>query len=234
MIDPSGSGKTLIARAIANETGAYFYLINGPEIMSKASGESESNLRKAFEEAAKNAPAIVFIDEIDCIAPKRDKINGEVERRVVSQLLTLMDGMHSGHTCSSLKPLLVIAATNRPNSIDLSLRRFGRFDREIDLGVPDANGRLEILNIHTRTMKLDDSVDLEALASETHGFVGADLAELCCESAMTCIREKMDLIDVEADTIDVEILDSLAVSYCIVIVDTPSTRSHLPIYETFR
>ena len=146
------SGKTLIARAIANETGAFFYLINGPEIMSKGSGESEGNLRKAFEEAAANAPAIVFIDEIDCIAPKRDKINGEVERRVVSQLLTLMDGMHSGHSSSRLKPLLVIAATNRPNAIDLSLRRFGRFDREIDLGVPDGNGRL------------DDSVDLEAIA----------------------------------------------------------------------
>ena len=146
------SGKTLIARAIANETGAFFYLINGPEIMSKGSGESEGNLRKAFEEAAANAPAIVFIDEIDCIAPKRDKTNGEVERRVVSQLLTLMDGMHSGHSSSRLKPLLVIAATNRPNAIDLSLRRFGRFDREIDLGVPDGNGRL------------DDSVDLEAIA----------------------------------------------------------------------
>jgi transitional endoplasmic reticulum ATPase len=210
---PPGSGKTLIARAIANETGAFFYLINGPEIMSKGSGESESNLRKAFEEAAKNTPAIVFIDEIDCIAPKRDHINGEVERRVVSQLLTLMDGMHSGHSCSRLKPLLVIAATNRPNAIDLSLRRFGRFDREIDLGVPDKDGRLEILNIHTRTMKLDDSVNLEALAKETHGFVGADLAELCCEAAMMCIREKMDYIDVEADSIDVEILDSLAVTH---------------------
>jgi len=210
---PPGSGKTLIARAIANETGAFFYLINGPEIMSKGSGESEGNLRKAFEEAAKNAPAIVFIDEIDCIAPQRDKINGEVERRVVSQLLTLMDGMHSGPTrSSSLKPVLVIAATNRPNAIDLSLRRFGRFDREIDLGVPDEIGRLEILHIHTRSMKLDDSVDLEALARETHGYVGADLAELCTEGAMTCIREKLDLIDVEADTIDMEILDSLAVT----------------------
>ncbi|KAL9181895.1 hypothetical protein ACHAXT_012238 [Thalassiosira profunda] len=209
---PPGSGKTLIARAIANETGAFFFLINGPEIMSKASGESEGNLRKAFEEAKRNAPAIVFIDEIDCIAPKRDKINGEVERRVVSQLLTLMDGMHSGGGRPSLKPLLVIAATNRPNAIDLSLRRFGRFDREIDLGVPDKDGRLEILNIHTRGMKLDESVNLETLASETHGFVGADLAELCCEAAMTCIREKMDLIDVEADTIDVEVLDSLAVN----------------------
>lgn len=132
---------------------------------------------------------------------------------MVSQLLTLMDGMHSGPTrSSSLKPVLVIAATNRPNAIDLSLRRFGRFDREIDLGVPDEIGRLEILHIHTRSMKLDDSVDLEALARETHGYVGADLAELCTEGAMTCIREKLDLIDVEADTIDMEILDSLAVT----------------------
>lgn len=204
---PPGSGKTLIARAIANETGAFFFLINGPEIMSKRSGESESNLRRAFEEAEKNAPAIIFIDEIDCIAPKREKINGEVERRVVSQLLTLMDGMH---TCS--KPVLVLAATNRPNSIDLSLRRHGRFDREIDLGVPDKDGRLEILNIHTRSMKLDDSVNLETLAEDLSGYVGADIAEFCTEAAMTCIREKLDIIDVEADSIDTEILDSLSIS----------------------
>ena len=203
---PPGSGKTLIARAIANETGAYFYLINGPEIMSKMSGESESNLRKAFEEAEKNQPAIIFMDEIDCIAPKRDKTSGEVEKRVVSQLLTLMDGMRGRPS------VVVIAATNRPNAIDLSLRRFGRFDREIDLGVPDENGRLEILRIHTRNMKLDDDVDLEALSHETHGFVGADIAELCTEAAMQCIREKMDLIDIDAETIDAEILDSLAVT----------------------
>lgn len=202
---PPGSGKTLIARAIANETGAHFYLVNGPDIMSKLSGESESNLRKVFEEAAKNEPAIIFIDEIDSIAPKRDNISGEVERRVVSQLLTLMDGMNRRAN------VVVMAATNRPNAIDISLRRFGRFDREIDLGVPDENGRLEILKIHTRNMKLADDVDLEALCHETHGFVGADLAELCTEAAMQCIREKMDLIDVEADTIDAEILDSLAV-----------------------
>jgi transitional endoplasmic reticulum ATPase len=178
--------------------------------MSMGSGESESNLRKAFEEAEKNAPAIIFIDEIDCIAPKRDKINGEVERRVVSQLLTLMDGMH---TCSRMKPVLVLAATNRPNAIDLSLRRFGRFDKEIDLGTPDAQGRLEILNIHTRSMKLDESVNLEALAEDLSGYVGADVAELCTEAAMTCIREKLDIIDVEADTIDTEILDSLSITH---------------------
>jgi len=206
---PPGSGKTLIARAVANETGAFFYLINGPEIMSQGSGESESNLRKAFEEAGKHAPAIIFIDEIDCIAPKRETINGEVERRVVSQLLTLMDGFH----CSSLKPVLVLAATNRPNAIDLSLRRFGRFDKEVDLGVPDEAGRLEILQIHTRNMKMDESVNLETLAHDTHGYVGADLAELCMEAAMSCIRDKMQLIDVEADTIDCEVLDSLSVQH---------------------
>jgi len=207
---PPGSGKTLIARAVANETGAFFFLINGPEIMSMGSGESEGNLRKAFEEAEKHAPAIIFIDEIDCIAPKRDKISGDVERRIVSQLLTLMDGMHK---CSRMKPVLVLAATNRPNAIDLSLRRFGRFDKEIDLGVPDMDGRLEILLIHTRSMKLDESVNLETLAEETSGYVGADLAELCTEAAMTCIREKMDVIDVESDTIDAEILDSLKISH---------------------
>jgi len=203
---PPGSGKTLIAKAVANETGAFFFLINGPEIMSKMAGESESNLRKAFEEAEKNSPAIIFIDEIDSIAPKRDKANGEVERRIVSQLLTLMDGLKGRSN------VVVIGATNRPNSIDAALRRFGRFDREIDIGVPDENGRLEIFRIHTRNMKLDDDVDPEQIASETHGFVGADMAALCTEAAMQCIREKMDLIDIEEDTIDAEVLDSMAVS----------------------
>lgn len=152
---PPGTGKTLIARAVANETGAFFFLINGPEIMSKLAGESESNLRKAFEEAEKNSPAIIFIDELDAIAPKREKTHGEVERRIVSQLLTLMDGMkQSAH-------VIVMAATNRPNSIDGALRRFGRFDREIDIGIPDATGRLEILRIHTKNMKLADDVELE-------------------------------------------------------------------------
>mgnify|MGYP001367236465 CR=1 FL=1 len=203
---PPGSGKTLLAKAVANETGAFFFLINGPEIMSKMAGESESNLRKAFVEAEKNAPAIIFIDEIDSIAPKRDKTNGEVEKRVVSQLLTLMDGM------TKRSNVVVIGATNRPNSIDGALRRFGRFDREIDIGVPDENGRLEILAIHTKNMKLDEEVDLEVLARETHGFVGADMASLCSEAAMGCIRDKMDLIDIEADTIDAEVLSSMAVS----------------------
>ncbi|AAS53529.2 AFR158Wp [Eremothecium gossypii ATCC 10895] len=206
MYGPPGTGKTLMARAVANETGAFFFLINGPEVMSKMAGESESNLRKAFEEAEKNAPAIIFIDEIDSIAPKRDKTNGEVERRVVSQLLTLMDGMKSRSN------VVVIAATNRPNSIDPALRRFGRFDREVDIGIPDATGRLEILNIHTKNMRLADDVDLEVLAAETHGYVGADIASLCSEAAMQQIREKMSLIDLDEDEIDAEVLDSLGVT----------------------
>ncbi|KAL8168036.1 hypothetical protein V2J09_009535 [Rumex salicifolius] len=203
---PPGSGKTLIARAVANETGAFFFCINGPEIMSKLAGESESNLRKAFEEAEKNAPSIIFIDEIDSIAPKREKTNGEVERRIVSQLLTLMDGL------KSRAHVIVMGATNRPNSIDPALRRFGRFDREIDIGVPDEVGRLEVLRIHTKNMKLAENVDLEKISKETHGYVGADLAALCTEAALQCIREKMDVIDLEDDTIDVEILNSMAVT----------------------
>lgn len=203
---PPGTGKTLIARAVANETGAFFFLINGPEIMSKLAGESESNLRKAFEEAEKNAPAIIFIDELDAIAPKREKTHGEVERRIVSQLLTLMDGL------KQRSHVIVMAATNRPNSIDVALRRFGRFDREIDIGIPDATGRLEILRIHTKNMKLHEDVDLEQVAADTHGHVGADLAALCSEAALQQIREKMDLIDLEDDNIDAEVLASLAVT----------------------
>eukprot|EP01130_Rhizamoeba_saxonica_P003862 TRINITY_DN1601_c0_g1_i1.p1 TRINITY_DN1601_c0_g1~~TRINITY_DN1601_c0_g1_i1.p1 ORF type:complete len:812 (-),score=258.75 TRINITY_DN1601_c0_g1_i1:38-2440(-) len=203
---PPGCGKTLIARAVANETGAFFFLINGPEIMSKMAGESESNLRKAFEEAEKNSPAIIFIDEIDSIAPKREKTQGEVERRIVSQLLTLMDGL------KSRAHVIVIGATNRPNSIDGALRRFGRFDREVDIGIPDQIGRLEILRIHTKNMKLGLDVDLEVISSETHGYVGADLAALCTEAALQCIREKMVLIDIDDDKIDAEILDSMNVN----------------------
>ncbi|KAL1121965.1 hypothetical protein AAG570_003373 [Ranatra chinensis] len=185
---PPGTGKTLIARAVANETGAFFFLIN------------------AFEEANKYAPAIIFIDELDAIAPKREKTHGEVERRIVSQLLTLMDGLKQG------SHVIVMAATNRPNSIDGALRRFGRFDREIDIGIPDSTGRLEILRIHTKNMKLADDVDLEQIATETHGHVGADLASLCSEAALQQIREKMDLIDLEDDQIDAEVLNSLAVT----------------------
>ncbi|KAF9241398.1 P-loop containing nucleoside triphosphate hydrolase protein [Melanogaster broomeanus] len=198
MFGPPGTGKTLMARAVANETGAFFFLINGPEIMSKMAGESESNLRKAFEEAEKNSPAIIFIDEIDSIAPKREKTNGEVERRVVSQLLTLMDGLKARSN------VVVMAATNRPNSIDPALRRFGRFDREVDIGIPDPTGRLEILQILT-------IVDFQ-IAADTHGYVGSDVAALCSEAAMQQIREKMDLIDLEEDTIDAEVLDSLGVT----------------------
>jgi transitional endoplasmic reticulum ATPase len=162
---PPGSGKTLIARAVANETGAFFFCINGPEIMSKLAGESESNLRKAFEEAEKNAPSIIFIDEIDSIAPKREKTHGEVERRIVSQLLTLMDGL------KSRAHVIVMGATNRPNSIDPALRRFGRFDREIDIGVPDEIGRLEVLRIHTTNMKLSDDVSWALLVILLFNFL---------------------------------------------------------------
>ncbi|XP_073284344.1 cell division cycle protein 48 homolog [Primulina huaijiensis] len=203
---PPGSGKTLIARAVANETGAFFFLINGPEIMSKLAGESESNLRKAFEEAEKNAPSIIFIDELDSIAPKREKTHGEVERRIVSQLLTLMDGL------KTRSHVIVMGATNRQNSIDPALRRFGRFDREIDIGVPDEVGRLEVLRIHTKNMKLADDVDLERVAKDSHGYVGADLAALCTEAALQCIREKMDIIDLEDESVDAEVLNSMAVS----------------------
>lgn len=205
MHGPPGSGKTLIAKAVAAETGAFFFLLNGPEIMSKIAGESEANLRKAFEEAEKNSPAIIFIDEIDSIASKRDKA-GDVEKRIVSQLLTLMDGL------SPSSNVVVIAATNRPNVIDPALRRFGRFDRELNIGVPDEQGRLEVLRIKTRNMKLHPDVNLEKLAHSTHGYVGADISQLCMEAAFQAIREKMHLIDVDADTIDAEILETISIT----------------------
>jgi transitional endoplasmic reticulum ATPase len=203
---PPGSGKTLIARAIANETGAFFYCLNGPEIMSKMQGQAEENLRKAFEECDKNQPAIMFIDEIDSIAPNREKTKGETEKRVVAQLLTLMDGV------KGRGQVVVIGATNRPNTIDPALRRAGRFDREIDIGVPDKDGRFEILRIHTKNMKLAPDVDLESCANITHGYVGSDLQSLCTEAAMQCVREKMDLIDIDSDTIDAEVLEAMAVT----------------------
>lgn len=203
---PPGTGKTLLARAIAAESGAHFVVVNGPEIMSGMPGESEANLRAVFAEADAAAPSIVFMDEIDSIAPSREKAHGEVERRVVSQLLTLMDGLRPR------AQVIVIGATNRPNSLDPALRRFGRFDRELDIGVPDELGRLEILRIHTKNMPLSDDVDLERVGKDTHGFVGSDLASLCSEAAMQCIREKLDIIDIENDTIDVEILNSLTVT----------------------
>ena len=203
---PPGTGKTLIARAVANETGAFFFLINGPEIMSKMAGDSESNLRRAFEEAEKNSPAIIFIDEIDSIAPNREKTSGELERRIVSMLLTLMDGVNGRGQ------IVVIGATNRANALDPALRRFGRFDREIELGVPDEEGRMEILHIHSKNMKLGGDVDLEAIAEQTHGMVGADLAQLCSEAALGCIREQMDIIDIEEETIDAEILAAMHVT----------------------
>ncbi|WP_421078185.1 CDC48 family AAA ATPase [Methanothermococcus sp. Ax23] len=203
---PPGTGKTLLAKAVANEAGANFYTINGPEIMSKYVGETEENLRKIFEEAEEESPSIIFIDEIDAIAPKRDEASGEVERRMVAQLLTLMDGLESRGQ------VVVIAATNRPDALDPALRRPGRFDREITIGVPDRKGRKEILQIHTRNMPLAEDVDLEYLADVTHGFVGADLAALCKEAAMKTLRRLLPDIDLEKEEIPKEVLDKIEVT----------------------
>ena len=206
---PSGCGKTAMARAVAAETGAYFFVINGPEVISKKAGESETNLRRAFEDAEANAEdyggAIVFIDEVDSIAPKREKAGGEVEKRIVSQLLTLMDGIKPN------SKVVVIDATNRQGVIEPALRRPGRFDRELDMGVPDEAGRLEILQIKTRDMRLGKDVDIDLLARGTHGYVGADLQQLCMEAALECIRSKMGLIDFDKDKVDKMILDSIVV-----------------------
>ncbi len=202
---PPGTGKTRLAQAVANESDANFFLINGPEIMGSAYGESEKRLREIFEEAEKASPAIVFIDEIDSIAPKRQNVQGETEKRLVAQLLTLMDGLHSRAN------LVVIAATNRPDAIDEALRRPGRFDREIIVGVPDENGRKEILAIHTRGMPLGEDVDLKELARTTHGFVGADLAALTREAAIEAVRRIMPELDLDARTVPNEVLDRLHV-----------------------
>ncbi|RLF39399.1 MAG: ATPase [Thermoplasmata archaeon] len=202
---PPGTGKTLIAKAVANESGASFYTINGPEIMSKFYGQSEENLRKIFDEAEKNAPSIIFIDEIDAIAPKRSEVHGEVERRVVSQLLTLMDGL------KGRGKVIVIGATNIPDAIDPALRRPGRFDREIRIDAPDRDGRKEILQIHTRGMPMSEDVDLDELADITYGFVGADLAALAREAAMNALRRYLPEIDLEKP-IPVEILEKMEVT----------------------
>ncbi|MFW9932077.1 MAG: CDC48 family AAA ATPase, partial [Candidatus Thorarchaeota archaeon] len=203
---PPGTGKTLIAKAVANESGANFKVINGPEIMSKFYGESEAKLREAFEEAEKNAPSIIFIDELDSIAPKRAEVTGEVERRVVAQLLALMDGL------AGRGQVIVIGATNRVDDIDEALRRPGRFDREIEIGVPDKKGRLEILQIHTRSMPLEKDVNLEKLAAITHGFVGADLSALAREAAMQTLRRALPHVDSESGDIPQDILQNLYVT----------------------
>jgi AAA family ATPase, CDC48 subfamily len=203
---PPGTGKTLLAKAVANESDAYFIAINGPEIMSKFYGESEQRLREIFEEAKKNAPAIIFIDEIDAIAPKRDEVIGEVERRVVAQLLALMDGLEARGQ------VIVIGATNRPNALDPALRRPGRFDREIEVPMPDKQGRLEILQIHTRHMPLSDDVNLEELAEMTKGYTGADLAALAREAAMHALRRYLPEIDIEQERIPAEVLEKMVVT----------------------
>jgi len=202
-----GTGKTLLAKAVANESDANFISIQGPEIISKFVGEAEERLRQIFQQAQENAPTIIFIDEIDAIAPKRGEVTGEVEKRVVAQLLALMDGLQARGN------VVVIAATNRPNALDEALRRPGRFDREIELGVPDRKGRKEILQIHTRNMPLTKDVDLDRLADITHGYVGADLAALCKEAAMKTLRRLIPKISLEGEEgIPVEILDSLKVT----------------------
>ena len=205
LFGPPGTGKTLLAKAVANESDANFYYVGGPEVVSKFVGESEERLRKLFAEAEKNAPSIIFIDEIDAIAPKRGEVSGDVEKRMVSQLLTLMDGL------KVRGEVVVIGATNRPDSIDEALRRPGRFDREIEIGVPDVEGRYEILNIHTRSMPLGDDVDLKEIARMTHGYTGADLSYLTKEAALKVLRRLMSQIDLDEDTIPPHVLEKMKV-----------------------
>jgi len=203
---PPRCGKTLLAKAVANESEANFFSINGPEIMSKFYGESEARLREIFQKAQESAPSIIFIDEIDAIAPKREEVTGEVERRVVAQLLALMDGLESRGN------VIVIGATNRVNALDPALRRPGRFDREIEIGIPDKNGRYEILQIHTRGMPLAEDVDLNKLAEITHGYTGADIAALCREAAMKALRRYLPKINLEEPTIPPEVLEEMVVN----------------------
>ena len=203
---PPGTGKTLLAKAVANESNAHFISISGPEIMSKFYGESEARLREIFKEAKEKSPSIIFIDEIDSIAPKREEVTGEVERRVVSQLLSLMDGLEARGK------VIVISATNRPNAIDPALRRPGRFDREIEIKVPDKKGRKDILMIHTRNMPLSDDVNLDKIASISHGYVGADLEYLCKEAAMKCLRRLLPELNMEDEKLPPETLDKLIVT----------------------
>jgi len=203
---PPGCGKTLLAKAVANESEAYFISINGPEIMSKFYGESEKKLRKIFIEAEEKSPSIIFIDEIDAIAPKRETVTGEVERRVVAQLLALMDGLHSRGR------VIVIGATNRPNSLDPALRRPGRFDREIEIKVPNEKGRREVFQIHTRSMPLDKKISLKEFANITHGFVGADIMAVCREAAMAALRRYLPQIDLDSELIDPELLEQIEVT----------------------
>jgi transitional endoplasmic reticulum ATPase len=206
LFGPPGTGKTLLAKAVANETNANFYSIGGPEIMSKFYGESEERLRDTFKQAQENAPSIIFIDEIDSIAPKREEVTGDVEKRVVSQLLTLMDGLESRGK------VVVIGATNRPDALDPALRRPGRFDREIEIGIPDQNGRLEVLEIHTRGMPVTNDVHLEDIAKRTHGFVGADLESVCREAAMRSLRTILPEINLEESKIPIETLNKIKIT----------------------
>ena len=206
LFGPPGTGKTLLAKAVANETNANFYSIGGPEIMSKFYGESEERLRETFKQAQENSPSIIFIDEIDSIAPKREEVSGDVEKRVVSQLLTLMDGIESRGK------LVVIGASNRPDALDPALRRPGRFDREIEIGIPDQEGRLEILQIHTGGMPVTDDVDLEDLSKITHGFVGADLESLSKEAAMRSLRRILPEINMEQTKIPFEVLNKIKIT----------------------
>ncbi len=203
---PPGTGKTLLAKAVAGETNAHFISLSGPEIMGKHYGESEERIREIFTQAEENAPSIIFIDEIDSIAPKRDEVSGELEKRIVSQLLTLMDGM------KSRGKVVVIAATNRPDSIDPALRRPGRFDREIEIGIPDDEGRFDILSIHTRGMPIDEKVDLKQISKITHGFVGADLEVLAKEAAMKSLRRILPEIDYDEEKISSEILEKIQIT----------------------